>query len=217
MVTAFAIFVGLILLYATLSNHIMFYYVVSRSMEPSIPVGSLVTVVPDKFLHEGDVVAFRRGSATILHRVAEIHENYLLLSADASPNYREIVTVDMVVGKAIFAVPLLGYVHMVLATPVGLSLALTIALLTFFLKGDGNIGFWPSAITTIFMVMVTLRGLDFTHAVAAITLTVSALSLATFLEDQFPNGRSWAEPTYVTVLITSALLIAFSDLRWILT
>lgn len=214
-ITAFAIFVGTIFLYVVLSNQLMFYYLVSGSMEPSIPVGSLVAVVPDKFIYEGDVVAFRRGDATILHRAAEIHENYLFLSADAFPDFREIITWDMVIGKAILAVPLLGYVFMALTTQAGLSFVFTVLVLVFFLRGDRNLGFWPAAGTAIAMTIVTLRSLDFTQSIIASSLAVSALSLASFAENRLPDGRKWAELAYIAVFTASVLLIFRSDLRWL--
>ena len=49
-----------------------FYAVMSGSMEPAIPAGSLVYVVPcpdPAQILPGDVIAFRAGSATAVHRV----------------------------------------------------------------------------------------------------------------------------------------------------
>ena len=49
------------------------YSVASGSMEPEIPVGSLVVVAPVQAeeVRTGDIVAFRAGGAVIVHRVVE--------------------------------------------------------------------------------------------------------------------------------------------------
>lgn len=49
------------------------YHVVSGSMEPQIPVGSLVFAepVPPREVRQGDVIAFWSGSSVIVHRVTE--------------------------------------------------------------------------------------------------------------------------------------------------
>lgn len=49
------------------------YNVVSGSMEPMIPVGSLVYVEPvrPEEIAAGDVIAFRSGSSVVVHRVME--------------------------------------------------------------------------------------------------------------------------------------------------
>lgn len=49
------------------------YHVVSGSMEPQIPVGSLVFAepVPPREIRQGDVIAFWSGNSVIVHRVTE--------------------------------------------------------------------------------------------------------------------------------------------------
>lgn len=212
-----AIFIGTFVVYAILSNQVMLYYVVTGSMEPNIPVGSLVVVVPDKFLSIGDVAAFRRADATILHRVAEIHENYLLMSADAYPDFREIVTWDMIVGKMVLAIPLLGYAYMLLVTPAGASFAFTVLVLILFLRGDRNLGFWPAALSALAMTAVGLNTSNPGQYMVASTLAATALSTAVYVENRFADGKRWAELAYIAVFTASVLLIFRADLRWLFT
>ena len=51
------------------------YHVETGSMEPAIPVGSLVYVDPvsPETLEPGDIVAFRSNETVITHRVVENH------------------------------------------------------------------------------------------------------------------------------------------------
>lgn len=100
--------------------------VVSGSMEPGIPVGSIVVVRhtnPDT-LEVGDVISYRlSGNTMVTHRVAAIDaENQELITKgdaneveDANP-----VAYSSVVGKKLFHVPLLGYLSIYIKTPLGI-------------------------------------------------------------------------------------------------
>lgn len=64
------------------------YVVVSGSMEPEIPVGSLVIVKPAEpaSVHEGDVIAFQSGNSVVTHRVVENQsaESQFITKGDAN-------------------------------------------------------------------------------------------------------------------------------------
>ncbi len=64
------------------------YSITSGSMEPEIPVGSLVVVEPAlaEEVRTGDIVAFRAGGAVIVHRVVEnqAEERQLVTKGDAN-------------------------------------------------------------------------------------------------------------------------------------
>ncbi len=73
------------------------YNVVSGSMEPEIPVGSIAFVkeAPPEEIREGDVIAFYREDSTVIHRVT-----------DVSPERREFITKgDANAGEDFDAVP----------------------------------------------------------------------------------------------------------------
>lgn len=100
--------------------------VVSGSMEPNIPVGSIVIVKeadPDT-LEVGDVITYRiSGGTMVTHRIVSIdNEEQCVITKgdanevqDASP-----VAFDGIVGKELFHVPLLGYLTIYVKTPLGI-------------------------------------------------------------------------------------------------
>lgn len=100
--------------------------VVSGSMEPGIPVGSLVVVkeVEPESLKAGDVISYRMsGDTMVTHRIAEIDtQNGQVITkgdaneaADANP-----VAFSDVVGRKLFHVPFLGYLSIYIKTPLGI-------------------------------------------------------------------------------------------------
>lgn len=100
------------------------YSVVSGSMEPSIPVGSLILVdatAPEDLL-EGDVVAFDSGASVITHRVKANHvvEGELITRGDANDAADlEPVRYSAVRGKVVRHWAMLGGLMELLAGPVG--------------------------------------------------------------------------------------------------
>ncbi len=69
------------------------YSITSGSMEPEIPVGSLVVVAPVQAeeVRTGDIVAFRAGGAVIVHRVVENQaaDRQLVTKGDANNNVQD--------------------------------------------------------------------------------------------------------------------------------
>ncbi len=89
------------------------YSVISGSMEPSVPVNSLVVVrhADPLEISAGDVIAFRAGDTVIIHRVVtnlrETHE----LTTKGDANIREDLGRVMyrdVIGKAVFHINDMG-------------------------------------------------------------------------------------------------------------
>ena len=97
------------------------YTIVSGSMEPSFPVGSLVYAEPiePEALAVGDVAVFWRNDEVVIHRVEEnLYEDRELItrgdaneSIDAHP-----ALYDNVVGRAVNQIPGIGYFVMALAS-----------------------------------------------------------------------------------------------------
>lgn len=93
------------------------YAIVSGSMEPSIPVGSVVyakEIVPDE-IEPGDVVVFYGGHASdtvITHRAVENHRDTqeLLTKGDANEGNDVLpIFYSNVIGKVELSIPLLGF------------------------------------------------------------------------------------------------------------
>ena len=101
--------------------------VISGSMEPDIPVGSVVIVrnVMQETLKKGDVITYQIGEGTMVtHRIDHINKDKEEIitkgdandTADANP-----VKYDSVVGKMAACIPLLGYISIYIKTPLGIA------------------------------------------------------------------------------------------------
>ena len=91
----------------------------SGSMRDSIDVGDIViiTEVPVDEIHEGDIIQFKNGNASIpiIHRVYDIYENednkVFVTKGDANDEPdREPVMPAQIMGKAIFNIPKVGWI-----------------------------------------------------------------------------------------------------------
>lgn len=123
--------------------------VISGSMEPGIPVGSVVLVkkADPTTLKAGDVITYSISDATMVtHRVVEVdQENQLLTTKGDANNANDANPVQFanVVGKMGAHIPYVGYIYTYLKTPLGIGLAcgvLIILILANFLPGllDGD-------------------------------------------------------------------------------
>lgn len=117
-----------------------------RSMEPTIPIGSLVSLEPVTFsdLRAGDVVTVRADNGVVVtHRVLRMLESggegYLELKGDANESADPaLVPARVVEGRVAFYVPFLGFVVALMSAPSGflsvLSLVGAVILLITFLQ-----------------------------------------------------------------------------------
>lgn len=108
------------------------FCIATQSMEPELPVGSLVCVerVDPQGLEAGDVITYRDAqdpNVPVTHRVVEndLSEWQLVTKGDANTQTDPIVvSYGQVVGEVVFSVPLLGYLAVAASTAVGkLSIA----------------------------------------------------------------------------------------------
>lgn len=117
------------------------FAVLSGSMEPKIPVGSIVFVdeVEPATLQTSDVITYNlSGSTMVTHRVVDVDvENQSIITKgdaneveDGAP-----VSFSQVVGKMKMHVPYLGYISIYIRTPLGIAAAcgvlIVVVLLTF--------------------------------------------------------------------------------------
>lgn len=114
--------------------------VLTGSMQPTIPVGSLIYVkeVEPSTLQVGDVVTYRlEGDTMVTHRVVETNpdEGYLVTQGDANADPDGQITFDRIVGKMDFHLSYLGYISMNIRTKTGIfaicGTLIVIILLTF--------------------------------------------------------------------------------------
>ncbi len=115
--------------------------VLSGSMEPNIPVGSIVFTKEAEPLElkAGDVVTYRLSADTMVtHRVVEndTESGCLIMQGDANetPDASPVLYSN-VVGKAAWHLPLLGYLSIYIKTPLGIAaicgVLVVLILLTF--------------------------------------------------------------------------------------
>ncbi len=121
------------------------YTVVTGSMEPEIPVGSIVYTksVTAADIEVGDVIAFESYGVTITHRVVGLTEDGAFItqgdandSADFTPVYAQ-----NVLGKVVVHIPLIGALASFLATLYGKVAAVVVVVLAcglIALAGSGN-------------------------------------------------------------------------------
>jgi len=104
------------------------FTVMSGSMEPTIPIGSVVFVqdVSAADIEEGDVITFSKGRGTIptTHRVVEVHrsENSVrfVTKGDANENRDpEPVYRSDLVGTVSFTIPYVGYLSVFASSRAG--------------------------------------------------------------------------------------------------
>ena len=112
------------------------------SMAPAIPLGSLVVAEPvdPRALSISDVVAYRAGSGSLVtHRITQIYDGAgelrFQMRGDANPTPDPVLaTGSAIVGRAVFWIPLAGYVVAYLSLPGGLASYLALIGM-FFLAG----------------------------------------------------------------------------------
>ena len=89
------------------------YIVLSGSMEPSLPVGSVVYVnSSNKSPETGDIATYQISeSVRVTHRVTDVSEDGYILQGDAnrSPDFN-VVSQQQIIGVYAFHIPILGYV-----------------------------------------------------------------------------------------------------------
>ena len=114
------------------------YSVLSGSMQSVYPTGSLLYTkdVNPETLEVGDVITFKMAGGTLCtHRIIEIvpdEDNPNIVrfrtKGDENDTADPLVDCDRVVGKAVFCIPLLGYLATYMAVPPGKYIAITVAI-----------------------------------------------------------------------------------------
>jgi len=104
------------------------YYepVYTGSMEPAIPVGSVVVIKPvdPETLREGDIICFQLSESTsVTHRIINVTDEGFKTKGDANEDPDQgIVKKENIIGKVIFTIPFIGYLGYFVRTPLGFIL-----------------------------------------------------------------------------------------------
>lgn len=115
------------------------YAVLSGSMEPELPVGSLIYVrkVDPATIQPGDAVTFEKSSGSIVtHEAYELDSDSGLIYTQGINNRSEDGTIlhdgepvafSQVIGVPVACIPLLGYMNALITTPLGIACACAVA------------------------------------------------------------------------------------------
>lgn len=115
------------------------YNVVSGSMEPALPVGSLVYVEraePEDVL-PGQIIAFRSGSSVVVHRVTEnrTEERTFITKGDANAEEDPMGTpYRSLDGRVVYCLPMAGFLQTLYADTAGRAWAIGLAAAGAFLN-----------------------------------------------------------------------------------
>lgn len=113
------------------------FVVLSGSMEPKLPVGSMIFVSPHWPYQKGDIVAFENNSgATVTHRIIEkLNQGSVIgfrMQGDVNENAdAEIISEHQVLGKQFFMVPYIGFFISYLRTLPGFALFILLPTLLY--------------------------------------------------------------------------------------
>ena len=106
------------------------YVIVSGSMEPELPVGSLCFIdCQQKEPEAGDIISYKAGDSVITHRVAEITDEGYVTKGDANDSKDPgLVKPKQIFGTCVFSIPKAGYAVMFFRSPKGIVLTITFVI-----------------------------------------------------------------------------------------
>ena len=125
----------LALLVLTGLGYLSFLVVLTDSMEPTIPRGSLAVAVKTNGYTVGDIILFKVYSRPVLHRIVSVEDGWYRTKGDDNTcrdPWR--VPMDAVGCKLITAIPCLGYILWALKKPIYFATFVTLMYATFELR-----------------------------------------------------------------------------------
>lgn len=79
-----------------------FFYIKTGSMEPELPVGSVVMVNPNAKPKLGDIFAYENHGSTVIHRIVGMEGDGYVFQGDANPSPDgAVVEKSQIIGKAV--------------------------------------------------------------------------------------------------------------------
>ncbi|MEM3397466.1 MAG: signal peptidase I [Nitrososphaerota archaeon] len=155
-----AIFIITVIILTSISlvDDLRMFRIVSPSMEPAVPVGSLVIVSKTEPIEVGDVVAYELEvlgrKYTVVHRVVDVEDGVYMVKADVDASgLGERVEAGRIIGKAVLVIPYLGYLAgAFIAVP-------AIIILIPIIGKKGGLGFPAAAFISFLPSVLPLQGL----------------------------------------------------------
>ena len=102
--------------------------VLSGSMEPELSTGDLLLVVAREEYKPDEVVVFLDGRSAVVHRIISMDGDTVITQGDANNQADEPISTELICGKVVLAIPLIGYLVSVIKTPLGTLLILALAV-----------------------------------------------------------------------------------------
>lgn len=103
--------------------------VLSGSMEPALSVGDLLIFTEEENYEVGDVVVYQSGRMPVVHRIIALDAETVTTRGDANNTADEPFGVQLIKGKVVTVVPLVGHLIWALKTPLGTASLVIAALL----------------------------------------------------------------------------------------
>lgn len=103
--------------------------VLSGSMEPTLSVGDLLIVRAQESYETGDVVIYQSGRVPVVHRIVAMDGESVTTRGDANNVADAPFHSELIKGKVINVIPLLGYLFLALKTPLATAVLVISALL----------------------------------------------------------------------------------------
>lgn len=103
------------------------FVISTGSMEPSLPVGSIIYTVSKSQYRVGDIIAFLKNNSTISHRIVGTtkvgKDTYYITKGDANTDLdQDLILEKNVYGKIIAYVPIIGKIILFYKNPFGIIL-----------------------------------------------------------------------------------------------
>lgn len=103
--------------------------VLSGSMEPALSVGDLLIFTEEEHYEVGDVVVYQSVRTPVVHRIIALDTETVITQGDANNAADKPFGVQLIKGKVVTVVPLVGYLIWALKTPLGTILTIAAAVL----------------------------------------------------------------------------------------
>lgn len=109
-------------------------FVKTGSMEPNVPVGSLIFIHEQDTYHTNDVITYihESGQFTATHRIISIEDGIVITQGDANNSPDKPFAEDRIIGKVVLTIPYVGFVLSALQNPIVFLAVLGLAILLFY-------------------------------------------------------------------------------------
>lgn len=113
--------------------------VMTGSMEPNLPVDSLIFVNKSNDYKEGDVVVIQDYYNLVVHRIVFIDEDVVITKGDANNSEDEPMPISSIRGEVVGHIPYIGAGVRIMKTPLGSLMLIGVVLLFWSLSNrQGN-------------------------------------------------------------------------------